>query len=223
MRDVARAGAARATRSKSAGWSGQQDLNLRPAVPKTAALPGCAIPRISRSEKAARPRSGGKVARLRPTPRRRTRPGPCECAADSIHVSPSPCNRARAAGDRARRSFRRERFTGICPTRPDRSAGMKGPRFNALGESGARRWSPHSLGLPWRNPCIRVPRPARFSAGAPWRRSGARPGRPARCRGASTFPRRLRGPPRPPPGIGYGASTGAPCFPRCGGCGRPRG
>src|ERR1700730_16172608 len=26
-------------------WSGQQDLNLRPAVPKTAALPGCAIPR----------------------------------------------------------------------------------------------------------------------------------------------------------------------------------
>src|SRR5579864_3435670 len=27
------------------GWSGQQDLNLRPAVPKTAALPGCAIPR----------------------------------------------------------------------------------------------------------------------------------------------------------------------------------
>ena len=29
-------------------WSGQQDLNLRPAVPKTAALPGCAIPRRSR-------------------------------------------------------------------------------------------------------------------------------------------------------------------------------
>src|SRR4249920_2914959 len=27
------------------GWSGQQDSNLRPAVPKTAALPGCAIPR----------------------------------------------------------------------------------------------------------------------------------------------------------------------------------
>src|ERR1700688_506653 len=26
-------------------WSGQQDSNLRPAVPKTAALPGCAIPR----------------------------------------------------------------------------------------------------------------------------------------------------------------------------------
>lgn len=26
-------------------WSGQQDSNLRPAVPKTAALPGYAIPR----------------------------------------------------------------------------------------------------------------------------------------------------------------------------------
>ncbi len=26
-------------------WSGQQDLNLRPEVPKTSALPGCAIPR----------------------------------------------------------------------------------------------------------------------------------------------------------------------------------
>src|ERR1700761_3887968 len=31
--------------SHEGGWSGQQDLNLRPAVPKTAALPGCAIPR----------------------------------------------------------------------------------------------------------------------------------------------------------------------------------
>src|SRR5271169_692775 len=29
-------------------WSGQQDLNLRPGVPKTPALPGCAIPRRSR-------------------------------------------------------------------------------------------------------------------------------------------------------------------------------
>ncbi len=27
------------------GWSGQLDSNQRPAVPKTAALPGCAIPR----------------------------------------------------------------------------------------------------------------------------------------------------------------------------------
>jgi transposase len=27
------------------GWSGQQDSNLRPEVPKTSALPGCAIPR----------------------------------------------------------------------------------------------------------------------------------------------------------------------------------
>src|SRR5580704_5899732 len=34
--------------SKIPKWSGQQDLNLRPAVPKTAALPGCAIPRRSR-------------------------------------------------------------------------------------------------------------------------------------------------------------------------------
>jgi hypothetical protein len=30
-------------------WSGQQDLNLRPGVPKTPALPGCAIPRGTRS------------------------------------------------------------------------------------------------------------------------------------------------------------------------------
>src|SRR6516162_2302513 len=28
-----------------AAWSGQQDLNLRPGVPKTPALPGCAMPR----------------------------------------------------------------------------------------------------------------------------------------------------------------------------------
>src|SRR5262249_5789553 len=30
---------------ESAAWSGQQDSNLRPEVPKTSALPGCAIPR----------------------------------------------------------------------------------------------------------------------------------------------------------------------------------
>src|SRR5947199_169679 len=30
------------------GWSGQQDLNLRPGVPKTPALPGCAMPRSYR-------------------------------------------------------------------------------------------------------------------------------------------------------------------------------
>ena len=29
-------------------WSGQQDLNLRPGVPKTPALPGCAMPRRCR-------------------------------------------------------------------------------------------------------------------------------------------------------------------------------
>ena len=31
-------------------WSGQQDLNLRPGVPKTPALPGCAMPRRSLSK-----------------------------------------------------------------------------------------------------------------------------------------------------------------------------
>src|SRR6516165_9216820 len=30
-------------------WSGQQDLNLRPGVPKTPALPGCAMPRAIRA------------------------------------------------------------------------------------------------------------------------------------------------------------------------------
>lgn len=29
-------------------WSGRQDSNLRPTVPKTVALPGCATPRLSR-------------------------------------------------------------------------------------------------------------------------------------------------------------------------------
>jgi hypothetical protein len=44
-------------------WSGQLDSNQRPAVPKTAALPGCAIPRIS-----------GKRCRytVRPVPARRS-------------------------------------------------------------------------------------------------------------------------------------------------------
>jgi hypothetical protein len=32
--------------SQLVDWSGQQDSNLRPEVPKTSALPGCAIPRI---------------------------------------------------------------------------------------------------------------------------------------------------------------------------------
>src|SRR5882757_2176255 len=31
--------------NQRAAWSGQQDSNLRPEVPKTSALPGCAIPR----------------------------------------------------------------------------------------------------------------------------------------------------------------------------------
>src|SRR5262249_28811049 len=37
-----------------ARWSGQQDSNLRPAVPKTAALPGCAMPRETGSHLAPR-------------------------------------------------------------------------------------------------------------------------------------------------------------------------
>ena len=32
-------------------WSGRQDSNLRPSVPKTDALPGCATPRVRRSSK----------------------------------------------------------------------------------------------------------------------------------------------------------------------------
>src|SRR5579872_44194 len=32
-------------------WSGQLDSNQRPAVPKTAALPGCAIPRSMKSRR----------------------------------------------------------------------------------------------------------------------------------------------------------------------------
>src|ERR1700704_4976355 len=36
------------TVENAAAWSGQQDLNLRPGVPKTPALPGCAMPRRCR-------------------------------------------------------------------------------------------------------------------------------------------------------------------------------
>ena len=32
----------------STKWSGRQDSNLRPTVPKTVALPGCATPRLKR-------------------------------------------------------------------------------------------------------------------------------------------------------------------------------
>ncbi len=35
-------------RVQGVSWSGQQDSNLRPVVPKTTALPGCAIPRYLR-------------------------------------------------------------------------------------------------------------------------------------------------------------------------------
>ena len=35
------------------GWSGQQDSNLRPPVPHTGALPGCAMPRLVRGYHAA--------------------------------------------------------------------------------------------------------------------------------------------------------------------------
>ena len=31
--------------TKNLDWSGRQDSNLRPSVPKTDALPGCATPR----------------------------------------------------------------------------------------------------------------------------------------------------------------------------------
>jgi hypothetical protein len=39
-------------RNQQLSWSGQQDLNLRPGVPKTPALPGCAIPRQGRGQDA---------------------------------------------------------------------------------------------------------------------------------------------------------------------------
>ena len=32
---------------QSTHWSGRQDSNLRPPVPKTGALPGCATPRLN--------------------------------------------------------------------------------------------------------------------------------------------------------------------------------
>ena len=38
-------------------WSGQQDSNLRPGVPKTPALPDCAIPRQGLADKRSRNRS----------------------------------------------------------------------------------------------------------------------------------------------------------------------
>src|SRR5580698_8406047 len=44
-------------------WSGQQDLNLRPAVPKTAALPGCAIPRRVRLRIHASPNTSKRLSR----------------------------------------------------------------------------------------------------------------------------------------------------------------
>ena len=37
----------RMSMNQALSWSGQQDSNLRPGVPKTPALPGCAIPRQS--------------------------------------------------------------------------------------------------------------------------------------------------------------------------------
>src|SRR5580692_2282133 len=46
------------------GWSGQQDLNLRPGVPKTPALPGCAIPRRGGR---TRPAIGASMAAIRYT------------------------------------------------------------------------------------------------------------------------------------------------------------
>lgn len=43
-------------------WSGQLDSNQRPAVPKTAALPGCAIPRTLWSDVLHARRLGSKAA-----------------------------------------------------------------------------------------------------------------------------------------------------------------
>ena len=43
---ASRAARCRGRRGIAKIWSGQQDLNLRPEVPKTSALPGCAIPRF---------------------------------------------------------------------------------------------------------------------------------------------------------------------------------
>ena len=44
------------TRPDDEDWSGQLDSNQRPAVPKTAALPGCAIPRsLKRDVRSSRP------------------------------------------------------------------------------------------------------------------------------------------------------------------------
>src|SRR5262245_33993794 len=46
-------------------WSGQLDSNQRPAVPKTAALPGCAIPRYPRMVMSIHARGVGSKARRR--------------------------------------------------------------------------------------------------------------------------------------------------------------
>src|SRR5450631_2491191 len=59
-------------------WSGQQDSNLRPEVPKTSALPDCAIPRMDVIGGAASPsrafaitRPSGEQERQRVWPRQR--------------------------------------------------------------------------------------------------------------------------------------------------------
>src|SRR5262249_7320956 len=61
-------------------WSGQQDLNLRPGVPKTPALPGCAMPRCRRV---------GPRYTVRFAPASRA-PMPANCTAD---VSAGACRR----------------------------------------------------------------------------------------------------------------------------------
>jgi hypothetical protein len=56
---------------QSLSWSGQQDLNLRPGVPKTPALPGCAMPRsyrVAASIHASPCASKPRRIRAKPTP-----------------------------------------------------------------------------------------------------------------------------------------------------------
>ena len=68
-------------------WSGQQDSNLRPEVPKTSALPGCAIPRSSQTS----PNTGLRAAPESASRRARSRQRP------DVTTSASAIHRPRAA------------------------------------------------------------------------------------------------------------------------------
>src|SRR5581483_7942860 len=50
----------------SEGWSGRQDLNLRPSAPKADALPGCATPRRSGSRALGTQSAHARQARSAP-------------------------------------------------------------------------------------------------------------------------------------------------------------